>query len=136
MQYEFLDSCISCLDESISRCLIKCTCPGFVIVIKKSWPCGNEFHAIFFSSSGVLFGLELVKWKDNPPEDPKKENDSKGSTVSLFICHKKDLHGTVSILVVDCGFLNPSSTCGVEKCWSIQIISHKEVTLLVKICKS
>jgi hypothetical protein len=104
MEDEFSASWISCLDESMSKWLNQWTCPGFMVVPRKPWQCGNEYHTICCSSSGVLFALEIVEGKDAPPEAEQKEYFEKGKTVGLCLHLTKSLYGTGSVVVMDSAF--------------------------------
>ena len=104
MEKEFIPSWVSCLDESMSKWLNKYTCPGFMVVPRKPWPCGNEYHTICCSESGVLFALELVEGKDEPAQRPRKEHNEKGKTLGLMIRLTKSVHGTGKLVIMDSGF--------------------------------
>ena len=64
MEKQFEPSYVSCLDESMSKWVSQYTCPGFMVVPRKPWPFGNEYHTICCSLSGVLFAMELMEGKD------------------------------------------------------------------------
>jgi len=69
---EFLSSWISCLDESMSKWVNKYTCLGFMVIPRKPWPFGNEYHTICCSESGVIFAMELVEGERYPFAAPSK----------------------------------------------------------------
>ena len=105
MDEEFVASWISCLDESISKWLNKWTCPGFMFVPRKPWPCGNEYHSICCSISGVMYRIEIVEGKDAPPEDrARRQYNGLGKTVGLCLRLTKPIHGTGNVVVMDSGF--------------------------------
>ena len=66
MNNEFLASWVSCLDESMSLWVNRWTCLGIMFVPRKPWSCGNEYHSICCSWSGVMYAIELVEGKDVP----------------------------------------------------------------------
>ena len=68
MEEVFLAGWISCLDESMSKWVNEYTCPGFICVPRKPWPLGNEYHMIACGVCGVMYAVELVEGKDEPPE--------------------------------------------------------------------
>ena len=105
MDEEFVASWISCLDESMSKWLQKWTCPGFMFVPRKPWPCGNEYHSICCSISGTMYRIELVEGKDAPPQaTAAKEYNELGKTVGLCMRLTKPIHGTGNVVVMDSGF--------------------------------
>ena len=104
MAAQFNPSWISCLDESMSKWLNKCTCPGFMVVPRKPWPFGNEYHSICCSDSGILHALELVEGKDTPSRLPSKQHEDLGKTASLFLRLTSSIHGTGNVAVMDSVF--------------------------------
>ena len=68
MARNFSPSSIVCLDESMSIWNSRWTCPGWMFVPRKPHPFGNEYHTISCGESGILFDMELVEGKDQPPE--------------------------------------------------------------------
>ena len=105
MDEEFVASWISCLDESMSKWLNKWTCPGFMFVPRKPWPCGNEYHSICCSISGVMYRIEIVEGKDAPREEnARKEFSEHPKTVALCLRLTKAIHGTGNVVVMDSGF--------------------------------
>eukprot|EP00543_Licmophora_paradoxa_P017556 CAMPEP_0202477908 /NCGR_PEP_ID=MMETSP1360-20130828/94183_1 /ASSEMBLY_ACC=CAM_ASM_000848 /TAXON_ID=515479 /ORGANISM="Licmophora paradoxa, Strain CCMP2313" /LENGTH=67 /DNA_ID=CAMNT_0049105165 /DNA_START=156 /DNA_END=359 /DNA_ORIENTATION=- len=57
---------VSCLDELMSKWLNEYTCPGFMVVPRKSWPFRNKYHIIFCGDSDILYTMEIVEGKDQP----------------------------------------------------------------------
>jgi hypothetical protein len=106
MADEFQAGWITVLDESMSKWVNKYTCPGFMVVPRKPWPLGNEYHSIVCSQSDVMFAIELVEGKDVPShrDHPRFEHHEKGKTVSKLIRLTKSLQGRGSIVVLDSGF--------------------------------
>jgi len=104
MNENFIPGWICCLDESMSKWVNQFTCPGFMVVPRKPWPFGNEYHTIACGVSGVMFGIELVEGKDRPPELPGKEFEEKGKTVSLLQRLTYSIWGTGKVVVLDSGF--------------------------------
>ena len=104
MDNQFVPSWISCLDESMSKWLNKYTCPGYMMVPRKPWPFGNEYHSICCSTSGVMYRLELVEGKDQPPRLPAKQYSDLGKTVGLCLRLTSSIHGTGNVVVMDSGF--------------------------------
>ena len=104
MKKVYLPGWINDLDESMSKWIEQFTCPGFMIVPRKPWPCGNEYHTIVDNTSDVLFALELVEGKDSPPQAVPKKYAEKGKTVSLVLRLTESLSGTGAIVTMDSGF--------------------------------
>jgi Transposase IS4 len=105
MQKVFVPGWINCLDESMSTWTNKFTCPGFMFVPRKPWPFGNEWYSIACGISGIMFGLELVEGKDEPPERSNlREHDNLGKTVGLLLRLCKSLYYTNKLVVLDSGF--------------------------------
>ena len=121
MKNEFSPSWITCLDESMSKWLNQYTCPGFMVVPRKPWKCGNEYHTICCCLTGILFALELVEGKDRPTRAPPKEHKEKGKTVGLCLRLTKALQGSGSIVVMDSGFCVVKAIVELRK---IGIFSH------------
>jgi len=65
----FSPGTVTCLDESMVA-LHNPKAPAFVYVARKPHPVGNEYHTIADSQSRVIFKIELVEGKDQPPERP------------------------------------------------------------------
>lgn len=134
MEQEFMASWVCCLDESISKWLDKYTCLGHLIVPRKPWPSGNEYHTICCSLSGVLFALEIVEGKDKPTERPAKEHSELGKTVSLCLRLTKSLNATGSLVILDSGFCVVKAILemkrnGVFSAYKGQTQSWKKVTV-------
>ena len=72
MSEKFTPAFISCLEESMSKSLNQYTTPGFVVCPRKPWPLGSWYHTIACGKSGILYALEIVQGKDEPPERPAK----------------------------------------------------------------
>ena len=104
MTDNFLPGWISCLDESMSVWNNKYTCPGFMVVPRKPWPFGNEYHTIACAVSNVLFQVELVEGKDEPRERGQKQFDDLGKTVGLLLRLTKPLWSAGKVVVLDSGF--------------------------------
>ena len=62
----FVPGYMNCLDESMSIWTNIFTSPGFMFVPHKPWPFGNEYHTICCCTSGIMWGIDLVKGKDSP----------------------------------------------------------------------
>ena len=121
MENEFLASWVCCLDESMSKWLNQYTAPGFMVVPRKPWKCGNEYHTICCSITGILFALELIEGKDRPILGPNKEHEEKGKTVGLCLRLTKSLQGTGTIVVMDSGFCVVKAIVEMRK---VGIFSH------------
>ena len=61
---------------------------GFMFVIHKPWPFGNDWHTISYSDSGILISFELVEGKDTPTELPRKLFREKENCVFKIVPHK------------------------------------------------
>ena len=77
---------MNCLDESMSIWTNKFTCTGFMFVPRKPWPFGNEYHTICCCSSGIMWGVELVEGKDQPPELSQQQYGNLVVTVCTYLC--------------------------------------------------
>ena len=66
MKQAFATGYMNCLDESMSVWTNKFTCPGFMFVLQKPWPFGNEHHPVCCCLCGIMCGIELVEGKDHP----------------------------------------------------------------------
>ena len=79
----------------------KWTWLGFMVVLRKQWTFRIKFQNICCSSLGVLFGLDIMERKDEPPEVTRKGHYSKGKAVGLFLLLTKYLHTTGIMVVMD-----------------------------------
>lgn len=104
MTANFSASWISCLDESMSKWVSEYTCPGWMCVPRKPWPLGNEYHSICCGLSGIMYLVELVEGKDEPPGRPDKEFNDLGKTVGLLLRLTLPLWHTSKTVVLDSGF--------------------------------
>jgi len=104
MERQFKPSYLNCIDESMSKWVNKWTCPGFMIVPRKPWPFGNEYHTIACASSFVLFRMELQEGKDEPPNRRQKQFSEHGKMAGKILRLTKPLHNTNSIVIGDSGF--------------------------------
>ena len=111
MSDEFVASWVACLDESMSKWVNKYTCPGFMIVPRKPWQFGNEYHSIVCGMSDIMFAVELVEGKDEPPQAQPKEHSEKGKTVSLLLRLTSSIEGRRSIVVLDSGIEEERYLC-------------------------
>jgi len=68
MMATFSSSLVSCLDKSMSKWVNQFTCPGFMVVPRKPWPFGNEYHTIACSETEIIYYIDLVEGKDEPRE--------------------------------------------------------------------
>jgi Transposase IS4 len=103
MSKVFVPSWISCLDESMSPWTNQWSCPGFMYVPRKPHPFGNEYHSICCGLSGLMYRIDLVEGKDNPPQVPK-EFSEKTSTTALLLRMTKGIHHSGRMVVLDSGF--------------------------------
>jgi hypothetical protein len=104
MMENFTPSWVSCLDESMSKWLNQYTCPGYMVVPRKPWPFGNEYHSICCAKTGIMYAIELVEGKDVPAELPAKEFEHLGKTVSLLLRLTKSIWGSSRLVILDSGF--------------------------------
>jgi hypothetical protein len=58
---------LNCLNKSMNMWLNK-YCPGFVVVPRKPYPFGNEYHTIAVSNKGypIMWRIKLREGKDRP----------------------------------------------------------------------
>ena len=85
MNVIFSPGFMNCLDESMSIWTNKFTCPGFMFIPRKPWPFGSEYHTVCCCSSGIMWGIELVEGKDQPPQLGQQKYGSLGVTVGLLL---------------------------------------------------
>lgn len=57
MAEQFQAGWITVLDESMPKWVNKYTCPGFMVVPRKPWPLGNEYHIIVDCQSDIMFAI-------------------------------------------------------------------------------
>lgn len=100
----FSCSWVACLDESMIAWINRWTCPGWMVVPRKPHPMGNEVHTICCALSGIMFGIELVEGKDEPPEKPVDPTNAHGKTVGLLLRLCKPLYATGCVVILDSGF--------------------------------
>ena len=103
MTQQFLLSSVTCLDESMSKWVNKYTCPGFMVVPRKPWPFGNEWHTICCARSGVMFAVELMEGKDKPPQ-VNKEFSNCGKMVGLLLRLTCPIWHSSRLVILDSGF--------------------------------
>ena len=104
MANEFWAGWMTCLDESISKWVSKYTCPGYMVVPRKPWPFGNEYHTICCAMSGLLFALELVEGKDKPNQRPDQEHSDLGKMAGLMMRLTESLRFSNDVVICDSGF--------------------------------
>jgi len=104
MNKKFTCSWVACLDESMSKWLSQYTCPGFMVVPRKPWPYRNEYHTIACGESEIIFRVDLVEGKDQPPEKPKEYSAEYMKTVATVLRLSKPLFGTGTVVIMDSGF--------------------------------
>ena len=107
MQKIFQPGWVSCLDESMSPWTNKYTCPGHMVVPRKPWPLGNEYHTICCCTSGVMYAAELVEGKDRPKEKPAEKFSSvvkNGTTTSLLLRLCESIFHIGMVVILDSGF--------------------------------
>ena len=92
-----------------------------MVVPRKPWRCGNEYHTICCCLTGIMFAMELVEGRDEPPQMPPKEYSEKGKTVGLYLRLTKLLRGKGSIVVMDSGFCVLSAIIELSK---VGVFSH------------
>ena len=85
MAENFLPSWINVIDESMSKWVNEYTCPGCMIVPRKPWPIGNEYHDAGCAESDIIWQVELREGKDHLQHLGNKENDDKGKTVGTLL---------------------------------------------------
>ena len=104
MEEQFIPGWINCLDESVMKWLNQWTCPGFMVIPRKPWPFGNEWHDIVCGSSKILWNLELREGKDRPSWHEPKEYENLGVTVGLMMRICKPIYHSGRVVVMDSGF--------------------------------
>jgi len=104
MQAQFRPSWISCIDESMSKWVSQYSCPGFMLVPQKPWPCGNKYHTISCGETEILYRLDLVEGKDEPRERPPKKYSEYGKTVGCMLRLAEPLFSSSFVVVMDSGF--------------------------------
>jgi len=100
MDNAFAASWISCIDESMSKWVSQYKCPGFMVVLWKPWPFGNEYHSISCGKSNVIYWLDLVEGKDTPRQHPPKKYLEHGKTIGTMMQLAEPLFGKISVLLL------------------------------------
>ena len=103
MTEQFTPNWVSYLDESMSTCMNKYSCPGWMFVPGKLWPFGNAYHTVCWSLSGILWQMELIEGKDSPSEIMPKFNNQ-GKTVGLLLHVLEPVFGRGNVVILDSGF--------------------------------
>ena len=80
--------------------------PGWMFVPRKPHPFSNEYHSVCCSTSGIMWGMELVDGKDArcAAEHPKPKYSNHGNTVGLLLQILELLFIRGSVVVLDGGF--------------------------------
>ena len=114
----YTPSWISCLDESMNSFLNK-FCPGFMSVLRKPHPLGNEIHRISYGDEGytVMYLIKIKEGKDRLkdangkwafPSEFEGENTNTGRKCnknSIFMCDMTvPLYGAGKIVSTESGF--------------------------------
>ena len=99
----FLAGWVICLDESMSIWHQRWTCPGWIFCPRKPLPFGNEYHTACCALCNILFSIELVEGKDEPPQ-VRKEFERSGKTGGLLLRMLRAYHHTGRYVVLDSGF--------------------------------
>ena len=72
MAQHFFPAWINVLDESMMEWFNKWG-PGFMCVVRKPHPFGNERHTICCALTSILWRAQIVEGKDRPTELGKKK---------------------------------------------------------------
>jgi hypothetical protein len=70
-----------------------------MVVPRKPWLFGNEYHTACCGMVGIKFWAELVEGKN-----ARKEYDDLGKTVGLLLRMMKPIWNTGKVIVLDSGF--------------------------------
>ena len=93
-----------CLDESMPIWCNRLSCPGWVFCFRKSHPWDNEYHSIICGTSGIMFGIEMVKGNHRPKEIPEDPTNAKGNTVGLLLRMCRSIYNSGRVVILDSGF--------------------------------
>ena len=85
MAENFLPFWINVIDESMCKWVNEYTCRGFMLVPRKPWPFGNEYHDAGCAESDIIWQVELREGKDHLQHLGNTENDDKGKTVGTLL---------------------------------------------------
>ncbi len=85
-------------------------CPGFMYVLLKPHPSGNDYHSTADGDQGkpIMLRVKLQEGKDRPKNDcgmprfPSKLNNTKTSALMLEMT--KPIHNMGKVLTMDSGF--------------------------------
>ena len=66
------NSWLLCPNKIMYKWLKEYTCPGFMVVQRKPWPCESEYYTICCSLLSVMFDIELAERKYDPRKRPVK----------------------------------------------------------------
>eukprot|EP00957_Ditylum_brightwellii_P060547 4597413-Ditylum_brightwellii.AAC.1 len=75
-----------------------------MVVPRKPWPFGDEWHSIACDNSRIIYRLKKDEGKDEPREKPCPRYIEKGKTASLMLRMSKPLYGTGKLVVLNSGF--------------------------------
>jgi hypothetical protein len=70
---------------------------------RKTHPMGNEYHLICCGLSGIMYAIELVEGKDEPPQKPCYETNNNRKTIGLLLCLTKLIIGSGMAAILDSG---------------------------------
>ena len=77
-----------------------------MFVPRNPHPFGNEYHSVCCSTSGIMWGIELVEGKDAPCAEahPKPKHNNLGNTVGLLLQVLEPIFGRGCVVVLDSSF--------------------------------
>jgi hypothetical protein len=93
------------LDKSMLVWTNTWTCPGWMFVPRKSHPMGNIYHTLCCGLSEIMYAIELVEGKYQPPRQlqPAKYSDH-GKTTGLLLQMTDSNAHSGRVVIMDSGF--------------------------------
>ena len=103
MAQHFFSSWFNVLDESMMECFNHWD-PGFMCVVRKPHPFGNEWHTICCALTSILWKAQIVEFKDITTQLGPKKWEDLGKTVGLMLRMREPILSTCKCVVVGSGF--------------------------------
>jgi hypothetical protein len=109
MKDQFCSGFLNCIDESMMSWENPNSCAGWMAVLRKPMPLGNEYHTLGDVETKIIYYIEVVEGKDSfgiQPFFDQKNTESGGKVISLLLrmTHGAGLHSTGKAIILDSGF--------------------------------
>ena len=103
MAQQFFPSWINDLDESMMEWFNKWA-PGFMCVVRKPHPLGNEQHTMCYALASILWRAQIVEGEYRPTELGRNKWEDLGKTVGLMLRMCEPIFSTGECVMLDSGF--------------------------------